>query len=92
MSPSRRYRAAESIAYEVLDGEAVVLHLPTGTYYKLNEVATRAFEALVTAGTLDPARTGILDEFEVGEEILDADLAELVDDLVGRGLVAEIRP
>ena len=34
----------------LLDGEAILLHLGSGTYFGMNEVATRAWE-LIVAGT-----------------------------------------
>lgn len=78
---------ASDVAYEVVDGEAVVLHLGTGRYYRLDRVATVAFEALAETGDLAAARARLLDRFAVAPEVLDRDMAVLVGELSARGLL-----
>lgn len=87
--PEASYVLADGVVYEVLDGEAVLLHLPTGTYYRLNEVATRAWTSLVATGRLDEGRATILAEFDTTEPVLDADLEDLLADMLSRGLIRE---
>jgi len=78
---------SDDAVYEVLDGEAVVLHLITGNYYRLNEVGTRAWELIEEHRDLGRVRDAMLDEFDVTPEVLDADLATLVGELTAMGLL-----
>ena len=73
--------------YEVLDGEAIVLDSSTGTCFRLNPTATRAWELIVEHGELAAVRRGMLDDFEVAPSALDRDLLALFGDLEATGLV-----
>lgn len=82
-----RYRLADDVAIETLDGGAVVLHLTQGRYYELNKVATRAVEALAGEGELPMIVDRLSAEFDVTTEQLESDLIRLFDELVANGLV-----
>lgn len=71
----------------VLDGEAVLLHLGTGTYFGMNEVATRAWEVIAQGATVEQIADTLEREFEVERAVLLADLQELLQSLVDKDLV-----
>ncbi len=71
----------------VLDGEAVLLHLGSGMYFGMNEVATRAWELVQKGTTYGALVTQLLEEFEVDEATLRADLGRFVALLVEKKLV-----
>jgi hypothetical protein len=71
----------------VLDGEAVLLDLGSGSYFGLNDVATRAWELIGAGTTRARLRATLLEEFDVAPEALDADLGELLASLEAKGLV-----
>jgi len=75
--------------YEVLDGEAVVLNLATGRYYRLNEVGCRMWELIDEHGDLGRVRDAIVEEFDTTSDVVDRDLARLVDELASMGLLRE---
>ena len=77
----------ETVVYEVLDGEAIVLDSSSGTCFRLNETATHAWELLVEHGDLGEVRRVMLADFEVEGGALDRDLDRLVDELEAKGLV-----
>jgi hypothetical protein len=77
----------EDVLFHELAGEAVLLNLETGKYYGLNEIGTRMWMLLNEHRRLEPTFRALLDEFEVGEEQLRADLLKLVDDLAAQGLL-----
>jgi len=81
---------AEGVAYEALGADAVVLHLGSGTYYRLNEVATRIFESIAVSGEFSQVRSSMLQDFEIGGKALDADIAVLIDELIDLGLVVRV--
>jgi hypothetical protein len=78
---------SQDAVYEVLDGEAVVLNLTTGNYYRLNAVGTRAWELIDEHRDLMRVREAMLDEFDVTPDVLDRDLDNLVGELTAMGLL-----
>jgi hypothetical protein len=71
----------------VLDGEAVLLHLGSGMYFGMNDVATRAWEEITKGATFGGVLTTLLDEFEVTEDVVRGDLERFVEALVEKKLV-----
>jgi hypothetical protein len=71
----------------VLDGEAVLLHLGSGMYFGMNEVATRAWELITKGATFGSVLDSLLAEFEVPEDVLRGDLEKFVGALVEKQLV-----
>jgi len=73
-----------------LENEGVLLSLETGEYYGLDEVGMDMWKALGATGSLEEARTVLLDKYEVDAETLTRDMAELVAKLVERKLIQVI--
>jgi hypothetical protein len=67
--------------------EAVVLNLETGKYHGLNSTAGRIFDALETTGSVQAATAQIAAEFEHPLADVEADVRELCESLVARGLI-----
>ena len=76
----------------VLDGEAVLLHLGSGTYFGMNEVATRAWELIVSGTTFAALCTTLQAEFDVELDTLERDLREFVGALAAKNLVTVSPP
>jgi hypothetical protein len=70
-----------------LAGEAVLLDLASGTYFGLDEVGTRVWGLLAEHGSLDPVVAALLEEYDVEEATVRADLDRLIDALQEKGLV-----
>jgi hypothetical protein len=87
----QRVKISEHVAARELDGELVVLNFETETYFGLDEVGTRIWEALRSAPTIAEATKQLLDEYDVAEEVLRADVQALVGQLVDSGLI-ELEP
>jgi Coenzyme PQQ synthesis protein D (PqqD) len=81
------YEVPDHVAFEVLDGEAVVLDLESGIYYSFNPVATRVLQLLAEDLDVEQVRATLLEEFDVDEETVAADVAFCVTNLVGRHLL-----
>lgn len=71
----------------VLNGEAVILHIKTGSYYGLNEIGTRIWNLIEKPQKMSTIRDTILNEYDVEKQQLDADLQVLFNDLFQKGLV-----
>jgi hypothetical protein len=83
----QRWRIGPKVAYEFVDDEVVALDLQRGAYYRLNAVAASAWRLLLKRPVLDDLVDGLLEEFDVDRDRLEADLSELFVDLVKHGLV-----
>lgn len=82
----------DQVVSELLDGEAVVLHLRTGKYFSLNVTGTRMWALLGKYGDLELALQHLGSEFQdVEPGVLRADLVTFIDELLSRGLI-ERRP
>lgn len=86
ISPSSQVRPAPNVLVRVVQGEAVVLDLNAERYLGFNAVGTRIWEVLTEAATIDDAIAALLEEFEVTEAQLRADVVAFVQKLLDAGL------
>jgi hypothetical protein len=70
-----------------LDGEAVVLHLATGTYFGLNDVASQIWQLIQSPVTAAAICERLLEEYDVDREACERDVVALLEDLAAKGLV-----
>jgi len=68
--------------------ETVILDLASGTYFGLNPVGARIWELLGEGKTLAQVCDTMLSEFEVSRDELERDIADLVQQLQVRQLIA----
>lgn len=87
VSEQGRLRISEDVVFEVVAGEAVLLHLGTGVYFTLNPTGTRFWQLVEEGEDLDRVRERMLAEFDVPAERLVADLERLVGELEAKGLL-----
>jgi predicted RNA-binding protein len=76
------------VVYQEVEGELVLLDLGTESTYALNEVGARCWELLGEQRDLDGTVAAMLEEFDVDEATLRADVESLVSALEGVGLVS----
>lgn len=81
------YRLTERLAFEVIEGEAVVLSLETSEYFSLNRTGTCAWEVLAAGGTPDDAAEAVSGRFDVPVNRAASDVAQLIHQLVEAGLL-----
>lgn len=81
------WRVPDEVLAAHLEGEAVLLHMDTKNYYRLNATATAVYRGLERG----LGREALLDElcaqFEVDRGTASAELDRLMGDLAERGLV-----
>ena len=80
-------RIPESVLFQELAGEAVLLNLETGTYFGLDLVGTRIWQLLQQNGRLQHILSCLLNEFDTDRRRLRADLLQLVSALSAQGLL-----
>jgi hypothetical protein len=84
---AHRVVVPEHVMIRVLQGESVVLNLETEWYVGLDEVGTRMWEVLTTEADVEAAAKRLLDEYDVDEPRLRADLTQFIAELTSRNLV-----
>ena len=85
-----RYVATTRQVSTTAEGEAVILHMDSGTYYGLDRVGTRVWDLLAEPRTLAELRDAVVAQFAVEPDRAEGDLRRLLDDLRGQGLVEEM--
>jgi hypothetical protein len=86
-------RIVEAVRDQVscaLDGDTVILHLGSGTYYGLNAVGSTIWNLIQEPRTIDEIHNRLLQQYEADAGDCERDLLNLLDDLTKADLV-EIR-
>lgn len=84
----RRITVPDSVLVRELEGESVLLNLDNDQYYGLNDVGTRMVALFAETGSAAAVHRQLLEEFAVEPQRLADDMAALVGELVGQGLLA----
>lgn len=82
-----RVSIPEDVVSEYLDGEAVLLHLGTGTYFTLNSSGSRIWQLIEGSTDITKLVETLSSEFDVDVETMTSDLDELISELGSRGLL-----
>lgn len=85
-----RVTTAADVVVRDLAGEAVLLHLGSGTYFGLNAVGTRVWHLLVQHQSIEAIVPLLLQEFDVDERRLRSDLDALVAGLLAKRLLVAL--
>ena len=88
MSDTPTHRVPEDVLAAHLDGEAVLLHMDTKNYYRLNATAAHVFRGLERGQGREALLDGLCAEFDVERAVAAAELDRLLGDLSERGLLA----
>jgi coenzyme PQQ synthesis protein D (PqqD) len=84
---TNRVRVSPDVLVSSMDGESVLLNLQSETYFGLDEVGTRMWNALTGAESLQAAFDVLAAEYEVEPDQLRHDLEQLVNKLAEQGLL-----
>lgn len=86
MSEERYERAAELLEAELGD-ELVALEPQQGSCFGFNNVAAVVWRQLEQPKSFEELKLLLLEEYDVGIEQCTLELKELINDLIGKGLV-----
>jgi Coenzyme PQQ synthesis protein D (PqqD) len=89
-SLSERFRPFPHVVWARQADATVLLDVERGLYYTLNEVAGRTWDLLVAGEPLIEMLRVLGDEYEVSDEILQADAAALLKRLMDTRLIERI--
>ena len=84
---ARRITIPDTVLYQELDSEAVLLSLDKQHYYGLDELGTRVWQLLLEHQSAAPVVAALLDEYEVDEPTLRGDVERLIRELAANGLI-----
>ena len=82
-----RYTASPDVLAAHLEGEAVLLHMETKDYFRLNDTAAWIWKGLERGLDRDGLVAALLERYEVSPAEAEAELDALIADLSQRGLV-----
>ena len=75
------------VIYETIDGETIVIHLGTGTYYSLRETGAEVWAAIVEGKTRPEIVAQLEQRYDAGRATIDGAVGELLRELAEEGLV-----
>jgi ABC-type xylose transport system substrate-binding protein len=81
-----RPREAE-VASKVIDGEAIIINLANGVYYSMEKVGALVWDLLQAGRTLEQVIEAVTARYDVTREQAEANIHELVQELVQENLV-----
>lgn len=91
ISFTERLVLPEDVLISNVQGESVLLNLKSERYFGLDDVGTRMLSVLTTSNSIQTAYEALLEEYDVENEALRRDLADLIDRLVDQGLLEVAR-
>lgn len=77
----------EEIAADVLDGEAIIINLATGSYYAMNNVGALVWRSIEQHCSIDEIAARVADDYEVSQDRARDDLLSLTQRLITEGVV-----
>ena len=80
---------ASHVVHETIDGEAILIHLRTGTYYSLDGVGAEVWALLATGTDADALLLAGRERYEGDPVEVERGLSSLLAELLREGLVIE---
>ena len=87
MEAETRYNVSDEVLTAHLEGEAVLLHMDTKNYFRLNATAAVLWKGMERGMDRDALLDELLAQFDVDRPTAAAELDRLVADLSERGLL-----
>lgn len=88
VSFAERASVPTHVLVRFLDKESVLLNIQTERYFGLDETGTRMWQLVTAAPTVGAAYEQLLREYDVDEQLLRANLSDLLERLVENGLLS----
>jgi hypothetical protein len=82
-----RPKRAEHTAYEMVDGQAVIINLQDSTYIALNETGSFLWARLDGETTLEAIAQALAETYQVDLAVTRPDVLELAQELLARGMI-----
>lgn len=83
-----RYRVNTSqVISETIDGEAVMINLPTGNYYSLNDAGGEVWTLIERAASVEEMVTTLTSQYQAAPDEIERSVGELLDRLLHEELI-----
>jgi len=89
LSEMVRPKRVREAAFRILDGEAVVVLSNRAEIKVLNDVGARIWQLCDGQSSIEKILEILCEEFEAGEDVLRADLAEFLKELTDRRMIED---
>jgi hypothetical protein len=83
---------APHVVHETIDGEAILIHLVTGSYYSLDGVGAEVWGALTAGADQETLLAAARERYDGDPVEVTSKVSELAEALLGEGLLAEAEP
>lgn len=83
------YQPSPSAVFRQVNDQIIALHLESGEYFTMNEVASRMYTVLTTTDSFDETVAAVVEEYEAAPEQVERDLAELIAHLAATDLLID---
>jgi len=85
----RRYHLAASVTWKEIDGLVVVVHLPSGRYFSMNETASLVWRRTLKGEDLSSIGAALASEYDVNPAEAEEDAKSCIDEWLRDGLVSD---
>lgn len=82
-----RYQLAEHVSFTDVEDEAVLLDLNSGAYYGLNHIGAQLLNELKARNSIENAVILIAAEYQINYNTVQADIDELIKQLLHQNLI-----
>lgn len=73
--------------YELVEDEAIIIDLKTGSYYSLNDTGTMFWKLIDGQRSIAACAEEIAKEYDVAASIVESDILELAEGFLSEGLI-----
>lgn len=87
LTKSSIIKISKEVVHCDVEDEVVILGMKDGVYYGLNAVGAFIWSQIQEPRRIEEIRDLLLEEFDVGKEECEADLMELLEDLLDHSLI-----
>jgi hypothetical protein len=87
ISFDQRFVVPRNVLVREVDGEAVILNVESERYFGLDDIGTRMWSVLTSAGSAQEAYDRLLTMYDIDPETLRQDLTELIETLMAHHLL-----
>lgn len=79
------------VVHETIDGETILIHLGSGTYYSLDGVGSEVWVALAAGTNREQLFAAAKERFTGNPDEVEMGLSSLLENLLGEGLLVETK-
>lgn len=82
-----KYQLADHVSFTDVDDDAVLLDLNTGAYYGLNHIGAQLLNQLKAHNSIEDAISFISEQYQTANNTVEADINELIEQLLAQKLI-----